>query len=84
MLLSGCCLFLQGSAILDKSMLLCRRYSTATYTFSPGTVFGDHVHACQKKDAILSGKFLFRMGKEEVWRIFIFSFSHPGDQLRGG
>ena len=31
-----------------------------------GCEFGDHTHACDKRDAILSGKFLFRMGGEEV------------------
>lgn len=41
-------------------------YDTTVYTFGPGTVFGDHSHSVDKKDAILGGKFLFRMGGEEV------------------
>ncbi len=41
-------------------------YDTTVYTFGPGTVFGDHSHPCSKKDAILGGRFLFRMGGEEV------------------
>ena len=41
-------------------------YSTTTYTFPPGCVFGDHSHGVQKQDAILSGRFLFRMEGEEV------------------
>ena len=31
-----------------------------------GCEFGDHTHSCDKRDAILSGKFFFRMGGEEV------------------
>lgn len=41
-------------------------YDTTVYTFGPGTVFGEHSHSMDKKDAILGGKFLFRMGGEEV------------------
>lgn len=41
-------------------------YGTTVYTFGPGTVFGEHSHSMDKKDAILGGKFLFRMGGEEV------------------
>ena len=41
-------------------------YQTTVYTFGPGTVFGDHSHSVSKKDAILGGRFLFRMGGEEV------------------
>lgn len=41
-------------------------FSTTTYTFPTGCVFGDHSHSCDKRDAILSGKFLFRMRGEEV------------------
>ena len=39
---------------------------TTVYTFGPGTVFGNHSHSVSKKDAILQGRFLFRMGGEEV------------------
>ncbi len=42
-------------------------YDTTVYTFGPGTVFGNHSHAVSKKDAILEGRFLFRMNGEEVW-----------------
>ena len=42
-------------------------YDTTVYTFGPGTVFGDHSHSVSKKDAILGGRFLFRMAGEEVW-----------------
>lgn len=41
-------------------------YSTSTYVFPPGTVFDDHSHGCEKKDSIISGRFRFRMGNEEV------------------
>lgn len=41
-------------------------YDTTVYTFGPGTTFGDHSHSVDKKDAILGGQFLFRMGGEEV------------------
>lgn len=41
-------------------------YSAATYIFPPGMIFGDHSHGCAKKDSIISGRFLFRMGGEEV------------------
>ncbi len=42
-------------------------YDTTVYTFGPGTVFGNHSHSVSKKDAILEGRFLFRMDGEEVW-----------------
>ena len=42
-------------------------YDTTVYTFGPGTVFGNHSHSVSKKDAILEGKFLFRMNGEEAW-----------------
>ena len=41
-------------------------YSTTVYTFPPGTKFGDHSHGVDKKDSIISGRFLFRMDGEEV------------------
>jgi len=44
-------------------------YDTTVYTFGPGTVFGDHSHSVSKKDAILGGRFLFRMAGEEVWHL---------------
>ena len=42
-------------------------YDTTVYTFGPGTVFGSHSHSVSKKDAILEGRFLFRMDGQEVW-----------------
>ena len=50
--------------MLEK--LQCEGYQTTVYTFGTGTVFGDHSHSVSKKDAILGGRFLFRMGGEEV------------------
>eukprot|EP01023_Acetabularia_acetabulum_P031166 TRINITY_DN29340_c0_g1_i1.p4 TRINITY_DN29340_c0_g1~~TRINITY_DN29340_c0_g1_i1.p4 ORF type:complete len:142 (-),score=8.39 TRINITY_DN29340_c0_g1_i1:375-800(-) len=41
-------------------------YNVTFYSFYPGTVFPDHTHGVDKKDFILSGKFLFRMNGEEV------------------
>jgi predicted metal-dependent enzyme (double-stranded beta helix superfamily) len=41
-------------------------YDTIVYIFGPGTVFGEHRHQVDKKDAILGGRFLFRMDGEEV------------------
>ncbi|ELU13707.1 hypothetical protein CAPTEDRAFT_98448 [Capitella teleta] len=42
-------------------------YACVRYVFSPGTDFPDHSHDYCKKDAIATGKFLFRMlGKEVV------------------
>ena len=41
-------------------------YDTTVYTFGAGTKFGDHSHSVDKKDAILGGRVLFRMGGEEV------------------
>ena len=32
----------------------------------PGSVFPDHSHGCDKKDAIISGRFMFRAEGEEV------------------
>ncbi len=50
--------------MLDK--LQREGYNTTVYTFGPGTSFGDHSHPVDKKDAILGGRFLFRMGGDEV------------------
>ncbi|KAK9904690.1 hypothetical protein WJX75_000609 [Coccomyxa subellipsoidea] len=63
---------LSRQAMLSK--LQKEGYDTTVYTFGTGTVFGDHSHSVNKKDAILSGRFLFRMGGEEV-------ILEPGDQL---
>ncbi|EIE18628.1 hypothetical protein COCSUDRAFT_54847 [Coccomyxa subellipsoidea C-169] len=63
---------LSRRAMLDK--LQREGYNTTVYTFGPGTSFGDHSHPVDKKDAILGGRFLFRMGGEEV-------ILEPGDQL---
>eukprot|EP00884_Botryococcus_braunii_P005399 jgi/Botrbrau1/14860/Bobra.0326s0008.2 len=41
-------------------------FSTNTYTFSPGTYFAHHSHGVNKKDSIVSGRFLFGMHGEEV------------------
>lgn len=58
----------KGPATRDKILGQLRKegYNYTTYTFGPGTVFGDHSHGCDKKDSIISGKFFFRMGGEEV------------------
>ena len=40
--------------MLDK--LQAEGYDTITYTFPPGTTFGDHSHGVDKKDSILSGR----------------------------
>eukprot|EP00884_Botryococcus_braunii_P005395 jgi/Botrbrau1/14857/Bobra.0326s0008.3 len=42
-------------------------FSTNTYTFSPGTYFAHHSHGVNKKDSIVSGRFLFGMHGEEVF-----------------
>ncbi|PAA46925.1 hypothetical protein BOX15_Mlig020256g1, partial [Macrostomum lignano] len=49
-------------------------YSSCRYTFGPGTVFPDHTHPVDKMDAIVSGRFLFRMFGEEV-------VLEPGDRV---
>ncbi|GMH36277.1 hypothetical protein BSKO_04145 [Bryopsis sp. KO-2023] len=49
-------------------------YQTMCYTFHPGTIFPDHSHGCDKKDSIISGKFLFRMDGETV-------VLEPGDMV---
>ncbi len=40
-------------------------YSVARYVYSEGTVFSDHVHSVDKKDAVLEGEFLITLGGEE-------------------
>ncbi|KAK9840868.1 hypothetical protein WJX84_009081 [Apatococcus fuscideae] len=41
-------------------------FRATSYTFGPGSVFPDHSHGCDKKDAIISGRFMFRAEGEEV------------------
>ena len=41
-------------------------YTVHCYTYSPGTCFPDHRHELDKKDSVLSGRFLMRMGGQEV------------------
>ena len=41
-------------------------FTVIPYTFPPGTVFSDHTHAVDKKDAITSGKFSFTMHGKTV------------------
>jgi quercetin dioxygenase-like cupin family protein len=40
-------------------------YSVHKYVYPPGTVFLDHSHSIQKKDAVLSGRFLLASGPTE-------------------
>ena len=47
-------------------------FSSIIYKFSPGTTFGWHSHACDKKDSILTGKFRFRTREEEVTPLILF------------
>lgn len=49
-------------------------YSVASYTYPPGTVFPDHRHPFDKKDAVLQGRFKIRMQHEEV-------ILEPGDMI---
>jgi quercetin dioxygenase-like cupin family protein len=41
-------------------------YAVAMYTYPPGTRFGNHTHAGDKKDGVLSGQFLMEMHGERV------------------
>ena len=50
-----------------KAQLEKEGFTVIPYTFPPGTVFSDHTHAVDKRDAITSGKFSFTMyGKTVV------------------
>jgi quercetin dioxygenase-like cupin family protein len=40
-------------------------YSVHQYVYPPGTVFPDHSHSIDKKDAVVSGRFLLASGKTE-------------------
>ncbi|NIP13780.1 MAG: cupin domain-containing protein [Pseudomonadales bacterium] len=41
-------------------------YAVAMYTYPPGTHFGNHIHAGDKKDGVLSGEFLMEIQGEKV------------------
>ena len=42
-------------------------YSVARYDYLPGTVFNDHTHHVDKKDAVVSGRFKIRIeGKDYI------------------
>lgn len=41
-------------------------YAVALYTYAPGTHFGHHTHAGDKKDGVLSGAFLMEIHGEQV------------------
>jgi quercetin dioxygenase-like cupin family protein len=40
-------------------------YTVARYAYAPGTLFANHTHSFDKKDALVSGRFLIRaLGQE--------------------
>ncbi len=41
-------------------------YAVAMYNYPPGTRFGNHTHAGDKKDGVLSGEFLIEIHGERV------------------
>jgi len=49
-------------------------FAVSKYVYAPGTRFGDHKHAVDKKDAVLKGRFLIRA----LGRDFLLG---PGDAL---
>jgi len=49
-------------------------YVVARYDYPSGTYFADHTHSFDKKDAVVSGRFLIRAGGRE----FLLG---PGDAL---
>jgi quercetin dioxygenase-like cupin family protein len=57
-----------------KRRLEAEGFTVARYVYPPGTHFGDHKHAMDKKDAVLKGRFLIRA----LGRDFILG---PGDAL---
>ncbi len=48
-----------------RRKLMAEGYSVARYLYPKGTVFSDHIHSVDKKDAVLEGKFLITLGGEE-------------------
>jgi quercetin dioxygenase-like cupin family protein len=49
-------------------------YSVSRYDYPPGTYFPDHTHAFDKKDAVVTGRFLIRAEGQE----FLLG---PGDMI---
>ncbi|RMG40462.1 MAG: cupin domain-containing protein [Candidatus Dadabacteria bacterium] len=45
-----------------RQLLEKRGYTTACYTYPPGTYFPDHTHRKEKIDGVISGKFRIKMG----------------------
>jgi len=57
-----------------KRRLEAEGFAVSRYVYPPGTLFGDHKHSVDKKDAVLKGRFLIRaLGRE-----FLLG---PGDAL---
>ncbi len=48
-----------------RRKLMTEGYSVARYVYPKGTVFSDHVHSVDKKDAVLEGEFLITLEGEE-------------------
>ncbi len=48
-----------------RRKLMAAGYSVARYVYPKGTVFSDHIHSVDKKDAVVEGEFLITMGGEE-------------------
>ena len=48
-----------------RRKLMAEGYSVARYVYPKGTVFSDHIHSVNKKDAVLEGEFLITMGGDE-------------------
>lgn len=49
-----------------RHKLEARGYEVNLYVYPPGTCFGDHRHAVDKIDAVLSGAFRMTIGDESV------------------
>ena len=48
-----------------RRKLMAEGYSVARYVYTKGTVFSDHIHSVDKKDAVIDGELLITMGGEE-------------------
>ena len=48
-----------------RRKLMAEGYAVARYVYPKGTLFSDHVHSVDKKDAVLKGEFLITLEGEE-------------------
>ncbi len=64
-----------------RRKLMAEGYSVARYVYPRGTLFSNHVHSVDKKDAVLEGEFLITLEGEEFLLRAGDSIEVPSDRV---